>query len=149
MKVSRATAPTRVIVVDANVAAKWYLTEIGTESALNLMDGSNRQFAPELIGSSFGRSHPAGWALTITNCKSASRTKSGIFPTCAAFSTDWFCGTTRASVEVRIYRVRLLNPSQALFTHSRWCQGERDMRGSPLYKDQWSSTPLIPDLLCD
>jgi predicted nucleic acid-binding protein len=38
-----------VIVVDANVAAKWYLPEIGTEAALELMDGPTRLFAPDLI----------------------------------------------------------------------------------------------------
>ena len=38
-----------MIVVDANVAAKWYLPEIGTEAALELMGGPNRLFAPDLI----------------------------------------------------------------------------------------------------
>ena len=38
-----------MIVVDANVAAKWYLPEIGTDAALELMDGPNRLFAPDLI----------------------------------------------------------------------------------------------------
>jgi predicted nucleic acid-binding protein len=38
-----------VIVVDANVAAKWYLPEVGTEAALELMDSRSRLFAPDLI----------------------------------------------------------------------------------------------------
>jgi predicted nucleic acid-binding protein len=38
-----------MIVVDANVAAKWYLPEIGSEATLELMDGPNRLFAPDLI----------------------------------------------------------------------------------------------------
>ena len=38
-----------MIVVDANVAAKWYLPEAGTEAALELMEGPSRLFAPELI----------------------------------------------------------------------------------------------------
>lgn len=38
-----------MIVVDANVAAKWYLPEIGSEAALELMDGANLLFAPDLI----------------------------------------------------------------------------------------------------
>jgi predicted nucleic acid-binding protein len=38
-----------VIVVDASVAAKWYLPEVGTEAAVELMDGPSRLFAPELI----------------------------------------------------------------------------------------------------
>jgi predicted nucleic acid-binding protein len=38
-----------VIVLDANIAAKWYLPERGTDSALELMTGPNRLFAPELI----------------------------------------------------------------------------------------------------
>ena len=38
-----------MIVVDANVAAKWYLPEPGTEAALELMKDSGRLFAPDLI----------------------------------------------------------------------------------------------------
>jgi predicted nucleic acid-binding protein len=38
-----------VIVVDANVAAKWRLTEPGTEAALDLTDGARLLFAPDLI----------------------------------------------------------------------------------------------------
>ncbi len=38
-----------MIVVDANVAAKWYLPEISTEAALELMDSPGRLFAPDLI----------------------------------------------------------------------------------------------------
>jgi predicted nucleic acid-binding protein len=38
-----------MIVVDANVAAKWYLPEIGSEAALQLMAGPTRLFAPDLI----------------------------------------------------------------------------------------------------
>ncbi len=38
-----------MIVVDANVAAKWYLPEICSEAALELMDGPSRLFALDLI----------------------------------------------------------------------------------------------------
>jgi predicted nucleic acid-binding protein len=38
-----------VIVVDASVAAKWYLPEPGTEAALELMSGPNPLMAPDLI----------------------------------------------------------------------------------------------------
>jgi predicted nucleic acid-binding protein len=38
-----------VIVLDANVAAKWYLPERGTEAAVELMTGPLRLFAPDLI----------------------------------------------------------------------------------------------------
>jgi predicted nucleic acid-binding protein len=38
-----------VIVVDANVAAKWYLPEPGSEAALELMAGPNPLVAPDLI----------------------------------------------------------------------------------------------------
>ena len=38
--------PPRVIVVDANVAAKWYLPELGTEAALELVDGRGRWRPP-------------------------------------------------------------------------------------------------------
>ena len=38
-----------MIVVDANVAVKWYLPEAGSDSALELMDGTSPLFAPELI----------------------------------------------------------------------------------------------------
>jgi predicted nucleic acid-binding protein len=38
-----------VIVVDANVAAKWYLPEAGSEAALELMAGPNPLVAPDLI----------------------------------------------------------------------------------------------------
>jgi predicted nucleic acid-binding protein len=38
-----------MIVVDANVAAKWYLPELGSEAALELMDGASPLFAPDLI----------------------------------------------------------------------------------------------------
>jgi predicted nucleic acid-binding protein len=38
-----------VIVLDANIAVKWYLPERGTDAALELMTGHNRLFAPELI----------------------------------------------------------------------------------------------------
>jgi predicted nucleic acid-binding protein len=38
-----------VIVVDANVAAKRYLPEIGTDAALELLDGPSQLFAPDLI----------------------------------------------------------------------------------------------------
>ena len=38
-----------MIVVDANVAAKWYLPEIGTDAALQLLDGPSQLFAPDLI----------------------------------------------------------------------------------------------------
>ena len=38
-----------MIVVDANVAAKWYLPEAGSEAALELMTGPNPLIAPDLI----------------------------------------------------------------------------------------------------
>ncbi len=38
-----------MIVVDANVAAKWYLPEVGTDAALELMEGPSRLIAPELV----------------------------------------------------------------------------------------------------
>jgi predicted nucleic acid-binding protein len=38
-----------VIVVDASVAAKWYLLETGTDAALELLTGSEMLGAPELI----------------------------------------------------------------------------------------------------
>jgi predicted nucleic acid-binding protein len=38
-----------VIIVDANVAAKWYLPEVGTDAALELMEGPSSLFAPDLI----------------------------------------------------------------------------------------------------
>jgi len=38
-----------VIVIDANVAAKWYLPEAGTDAALELFSGPSRLFAPDLI----------------------------------------------------------------------------------------------------
>jgi predicted nucleic acid-binding protein len=38
-----------VIVVDASVAAKWYLPEPGTEAALELMKDRGRLVAPDLI----------------------------------------------------------------------------------------------------
>ena len=36
-------------VIDANVAAKWYLPERGSEAALELLDSPRQLFAPELI----------------------------------------------------------------------------------------------------
>ena len=38
-----------MIVVDANVAAKWYIPELGSDAALELLVGPNPLFAPELI----------------------------------------------------------------------------------------------------
>jgi predicted nucleic acid-binding protein len=38
-----------VIVLDANIAAKWYLPERGSDAAVELMSGPKRLFAPELI----------------------------------------------------------------------------------------------------
>lgn len=38
-----------MIVVDANVAVKWYLPEAGSDAALELMDGTSPLFAPDLI----------------------------------------------------------------------------------------------------
>jgi predicted nucleic acid-binding protein len=38
-----------MIVIDANVAAKWYMPEPGTEAALELLDGPRLLYAPELI----------------------------------------------------------------------------------------------------
>ncbi len=38
-----------MIVVDASVAAKWYLPEHGTENALELMLGPDKLFGPEVI----------------------------------------------------------------------------------------------------
>ena len=38
-----------MIVVDANVAAKWYIPEPGTEASLELMDSPSRLIAPDLI----------------------------------------------------------------------------------------------------
>ncbi|HVS39327.1 MAG TPA: type II toxin-antitoxin system VapC family toxin [Gemmataceae bacterium] len=38
-----------MIVIDANVAVKWYLPEKGTEAAIELTTGGNRLVAPELI----------------------------------------------------------------------------------------------------
>jgi predicted nucleic acid-binding protein len=38
-----------VIVLGANVAAKWYLPERGTEEALELLTGPEQIYAPELI----------------------------------------------------------------------------------------------------
>lgn len=38
-----------MIVIDANVAAKWYMPERGTEAALELLDGPEQLYAPELI----------------------------------------------------------------------------------------------------
>jgi predicted nucleic acid-binding protein len=38
-----------VIVVDANVAAKWYMPEAGSDSALELMVGPTPLVAPDLI----------------------------------------------------------------------------------------------------
>jgi predicted nucleic acid-binding protein len=38
-----------MIVIDANVAAKWLLPEAGTEAALALQEGPDQLFGPELI----------------------------------------------------------------------------------------------------
>lgn len=38
-----------MIVVDANVAAKWYLPEPGSDAALGLMGGPSLLYAPDLI----------------------------------------------------------------------------------------------------
>jgi predicted nucleic acid-binding protein len=38
-----------VIIVDASVAAKWYLPEAGSDAALDLMGGPSRLYAPDLI----------------------------------------------------------------------------------------------------
>ncbi len=38
-----------MIVIDANVAVKWYIPESGTETALELMNGHHQLFAPHLI----------------------------------------------------------------------------------------------------
>jgi predicted nucleic acid-binding protein len=38
-----------MIVVDANVAAKWYMPERGTEEALALLDSPKQLYAPDLI----------------------------------------------------------------------------------------------------
>jgi predicted nucleic acid-binding protein len=38
-----------VIVIDANVAVKWYVPERGTEAALELLTGPELIYAPELI----------------------------------------------------------------------------------------------------
>ncbi len=38
-----------MIVVDANVAAKWYMPERGSEAALDLLTSTNPLVAPELI----------------------------------------------------------------------------------------------------
>ena len=38
-----------MIVIDANVAVKWYLPENGTAAAIELTTGGNRLIAPELI----------------------------------------------------------------------------------------------------
>lgn len=38
-----------MIVVDASVAAKWYLLEAGSDAALELLSGPHLLFAPELI----------------------------------------------------------------------------------------------------
>jgi predicted nucleic acid-binding protein len=38
-----------VIVVDASVAAKWYLPELGSDAALELMGGPSLLYAPDLI----------------------------------------------------------------------------------------------------
>jgi predicted nucleic acid-binding protein len=38
-----------VIVVDANVAAKWFLPEVGSEEAVALVSGPDLLFAPSLI----------------------------------------------------------------------------------------------------
>ncbi|HTU22712.1 MAG TPA: type II toxin-antitoxin system VapC family toxin [Gemmataceae bacterium] len=38
-----------MIVIDANVAAKWYMPERGTEAALELLDSPDQLYAPELI----------------------------------------------------------------------------------------------------
>jgi predicted nucleic acid-binding protein len=38
-----------VIVIDANVAAKWYMPEAGSDAALELMTGPNPLVAPDLI----------------------------------------------------------------------------------------------------
>jgi predicted nucleic acid-binding protein len=38
-----------MIVIDANVAAKWYMPERGTEAALALLSSPDQLYAPELI----------------------------------------------------------------------------------------------------
>lgn len=38
-----------MIVIDANVAVKWYIPERGTEAALELLSGPSQLLAPELI----------------------------------------------------------------------------------------------------
>jgi predicted nucleic acid-binding protein len=42
------------VVVDASVAAKWFLPEPGAEAALRLLDGRRRLVAPDLIGAEVG-----------------------------------------------------------------------------------------------
>jgi predicted nucleic acid-binding protein len=42
------------VVVDASVAAKWFLPEPGAAAALRLLDGRHRLAAPDLIRSEFG-----------------------------------------------------------------------------------------------
>ncbi|WP_422929684.1 type II toxin-antitoxin system VapC family toxin [Singulisphaera sp. PoT] len=38
-----------MIVVDASVAAKWYLPEVGSDAALGLLAGPHLLYAPELV----------------------------------------------------------------------------------------------------
>jgi predicted nucleic acid-binding protein len=38
-----------MIVIDASVAAKWFLPEIGTAAAVELQEGTDQLFAPDLI----------------------------------------------------------------------------------------------------
>jgi predicted nucleic acid-binding protein len=38
-----------MIVVDASVAAKWFLPETGSEEATQLLSGANKLIAPDLI----------------------------------------------------------------------------------------------------
>ncbi len=56
------------LVVDASVAAKWFLPEPGAEAALRLLNGRRRLIAPDLIHAELGN---IAWKLHTRNVLSA------------------------------------------------------------------------------
>ena len=82
-----------MIVVDASVAAKWLLPEVGTPTALELQEGPDQLFAPDLI-----RLEVAG---SITRRVWAEKEKERLSPAEAQARCDkWFQLLERATISL-------------------------------------------------
>ena len=82
-----------MIVVDASVAAKWLLPEVGTQAALELQEGPDQLFAPDLI-----RLEVAG---SITRRVWVENAKERLSPADAETRCDkWFQILERATVSL-------------------------------------------------